>query len=622
MLTPATVQALLDEHGISPKKSLGQHFLADPNTARRIVALADVARRRPRRRDRAGHRLPDPCAARRRRHGRSRSSSTPRSRACSTRCSRTRACAPRSRSPTRSTSTGPRCSPTAGRGRACRTCPTTSRSRWWCGCSRKRPASIALLVMVQREVGERLAAGPGDEQYGAVSVKVAYYAEAAVVGVVPPTVFVPRPKVESVLVQMRRRAGAAGHGAVGGGAVHPGARRASPSAARCCAARWCRCSATAPRPCSRTPASSPRPGPRCSGSNNGPRSPGAQPPREHRTGPGHGVPEAHAVAPRARSRAPTGSTTSRRSSSPSASPTTCSRRTRSPHRAACGSSSGRVTPATTSRPITPTSRSSRPRSSWCAPVRSGHGVRLVLRKRIPAGAGLGGGSADAAAALLAVRRLLEMDVDDAAVREIAADVGSDVPFCFTGGAAWMRGRGEIIEPLDLARGLAFLVAIPPFRLATPAVYAAWDDLGGPRRAAIGARAAPRRQARPRARQRPRAGGRSRRAPPGGVPCSRSKPRRASGAARGQRVGLRGAGAGRAGCCPSWCRRCGQRLRVPVVGHDERVARRAARSLTIARADRHAAERGSWPSGPAGDAASACASAASCASSCACACAAS
>jgi 16S rRNA (adenine1518-N6/adenine1519-N6)-dimethyltransferase len=67
------------------------------------------------------------------------------------------------------------------------------------------PVVDRLLVMVQREVGERLAAGPGDEQYGAVSVKVAYYAEAAVVGVVPPTVFMPRPKVDSVLVQMRRR---------------------------------------------------------------------------------------------------------------------------------------------------------------------------------------------------------------------------------------------------------------------------------------------------------------------------------------------------------------------------------------------------------------------------------
>jgi 4-diphosphocytidyl-2-C-methyl-D-erythritol kinase len=112
--------------------------------------------------------------------------------------------------------------------------------------------------------------------------------------------------------------------------------------------------------------------------------------------------------------------------------------------------------------------------------RSGHGVRIVLRKRIPAGAGLGGGSADAAAALLAVRRLLDVDIDDAGVLEIAGEVGSDVTFCVRGGSAWMRGRGEIIEPLDFPSGLAFLVAIPPFRLATPSVYRAWDQLGGPR----------------------------------------------------------------------------------------------------------------------------------------------
>jgi len=79
--------------------------------------------------------------------------------------------------------------------------------------------------------------------------------------------------------------------------------------------------------------------------------------------------------------------------------------------------------------------------------RSGHGVRLVLRKHIPAGGGLGGGSADAAAALLAVRELLEIDIDDAGVMALAAEVGSDVPFCVRGGAAWMRGRGEIVEPI-------------------------------------------------------------------------------------------------------------------------------------------------------------------------------
>lgn len=66
------------------------------------------------------------------------------------------------------------------------------------------PAIERMLVMVQREVGERLAAGPGDKAYGIPSVKVAYYADAAVVGRVPPTVFVPPPRVESALVRLRR----------------------------------------------------------------------------------------------------------------------------------------------------------------------------------------------------------------------------------------------------------------------------------------------------------------------------------------------------------------------------------------------------------------------------------
>ncbi len=67
------------------------------------------------------------------------------------------------------------------------------------------PAIRRMLVMVQREVGERLAAGAGDEAYGAVSVKVAYWATAKVVGRVPPTVFHPVPKVESALVRIDRR---------------------------------------------------------------------------------------------------------------------------------------------------------------------------------------------------------------------------------------------------------------------------------------------------------------------------------------------------------------------------------------------------------------------------------
>lgn len=112
--------------------------------------------------------------------------------------------------------------------------------------------------------------------------------------------------------------------------------------------------------------------------------------------------------------------------------------------------------------------------------RSGHGVKMTLRKKIPAGCGLGGGSADAAAALVAIHRLLEVDLDDDGLYNIAATVGSDVPFCLTGGAAWMRGRGEVLEPVKLSPGLPIVVVLPPFRLVTRDVYAAWDELGGPR----------------------------------------------------------------------------------------------------------------------------------------------
>jgi len=66
------------------------------------------------------------------------------------------------------------------------------------------PLVTSLLVMVQREVGERLAAVAGDDAYGAVSVKVAYWARATVVGRVPASVFIPRPRVESVLVRLDR----------------------------------------------------------------------------------------------------------------------------------------------------------------------------------------------------------------------------------------------------------------------------------------------------------------------------------------------------------------------------------------------------------------------------------
>jgi len=66
------------------------------------------------------------------------------------------------------------------------------------------PAVARMLVMVQKEVGERFAAEPRSEAFGAVSVKVAFHGTASVVGIVPPTVFLPRPNVDSALVSIRR----------------------------------------------------------------------------------------------------------------------------------------------------------------------------------------------------------------------------------------------------------------------------------------------------------------------------------------------------------------------------------------------------------------------------------
>jgi 4-diphosphocytidyl-2-C-methyl-D-erythritol kinase len=106
------------------------------------------------------------------------------------------------------------------------------------------------------------------------------------------------------------------------------------------------------------------------------------------------------------------------------------------------------------------------------------GVRIALHKRIPAGAGLGGGSADAAAVLIALDRLLELETPTADLASMGAELGSDVPFCLRGGAARMQGRGERVEPTTVP-SLYVLIAVPRFAIATPAVYRAWDDLDGP-----------------------------------------------------------------------------------------------------------------------------------------------
>ena len=109
-------------------------------------------------------------------------------------------------------------------------------------------------------------------------------------------------------------------------------------------------------------------------------------------------------------------------------------------------------------------------------------TRLVVAKQIPSPAGLGGGSTDAAAALHLAARRFTVSFDD--VRKLAVDLGSDVPFAFVGGTAIVTGRGEFVTPRSEATGFALAIVVPPIVLDTPAVYRAWDDLGGPEGTAI------------------------------------------------------------------------------------------------------------------------------------------
>ncbi len=89
------------------------------------------------------------------------------------------------------------------------------------------------------------------------------------------------------------------------------------------------------------------------------------------------------------------------------------------------------------------------------------GARIVLEKHVPAGAGLGGGSSDAAAALRGLRRLWDLLLADSALVAIAAGLGSDVPFFLEGGAALLTGRGDAVEPLPGPPSRALTLFLPP-----------------------------------------------------------------------------------------------------------------------------------------------------------------
>ena len=201
-LSPSDVRRLLDEYRLRPSRALGQHFVADPNTVRRIVRLAGV--------DASSNVLEVGAGLG------SLTLALARSGANVVAVEVDRHLVPVLRS---LLVDHPNVQVVLADALEVDWEPLLDGGTWVLVANlpynvatplvvrvlEEAPMVRSLLVMVQREVGERLAAAPGSHAYGAVSVKVAYWATAAVVGLVPPTVFVPRPTVDSALVRIDRR---------------------------------------------------------------------------------------------------------------------------------------------------------------------------------------------------------------------------------------------------------------------------------------------------------------------------------------------------------------------------------------------------------------------------------
>lgn len=106
------------------------------------------------------------------------------------------------------------------------------------------------------------------------------------------------------------------------------------------------------------------------------------------------------------------------------------------------------------------------------------GVRITLDKQIPSGAGLGGGSSNAAATLLALNQSFNNLLDEPTLHQTATSLGADVPLFLHGGCVLMEGIGDRITSLPTLDGWLVLLK-PPHGLSTPAVYRKWDELEQP-----------------------------------------------------------------------------------------------------------------------------------------------
>jgi 4-diphosphocytidyl-2-C-methyl-D-erythritol kinase len=102
-------------------------------------------------------------------------------------------------------------------------------------------------------------------------------------------------------------------------------------------------------------------------------------------------------------------------------------------------------------------------------------VSIELKKKIPHGAGLGGGSSDAASVLLALNELFEAKLSREMLAEMAEPIGSDVPFFLSQSAAFCKGHGETVSPVKLNRQLSILLLKPAFAVSTAWAYSRWQN---------------------------------------------------------------------------------------------------------------------------------------------------
>ncbi|MEW6586575.1 MAG: 4-(cytidine 5'-diphospho)-2-C-methyl-D-erythritol kinase [Nitrospirota bacterium] len=106
------------------------------------------------------------------------------------------------------------------------------------------------------------------------------------------------------------------------------------------------------------------------------------------------------------------------------------------------------------------------------------GARITLKKDIPIGAGLGGGSSDAASSLMGLNVLWALGLSREALREIGSRLGADIPFFFDGPSALIGGRGELVASFRLESPVVLLLVKPPFPVSTTWAYSAFDRVAG------------------------------------------------------------------------------------------------------------------------------------------------